>query len=366
MGEIVVQPWVLRLSLWVMLATFVVLLATIVMARLARSRRRRVLDRELAPVRRDIVAIAAGDDEDGLAEGRLRDLGGKTVDVVEPLLVGYLSKVRGAPAQRIVDILMAHGLVRRARAGLSAWSGTRRARSAWVLGVMGIRDATSDIVPLLQDRDRGVSVTAARSLGMLRDSDSAAALLAAVAPGRRGRGELPVWVVVEALGGLGPESAGVVGAALESPDASTRTAAAMTIGRAQHLSQRTHLRSLVAHEADPAVLAAVAHSLGELGDPADVPALADLTDPTLPRSVRLAAARALGDVGDRRAAATLTALLADEHPRVGEVAADALVGLGQAGVQVLREAAVTEGAAAAASAYGLAMHSLRRPMAQGA
>lgn len=366
MDEVVVQPWVLRLSLWVVLATFVVLLATIVMARLVRSRRRRVITRELAPVRRDIVAIAAGDDEDGAADARLRALHGHSVELVEPLLVGYLSKVRGAPAQQIVDILVDHGLVRRARAGLSAWSGTRRARSAWVLGVMGVREATSEIVPLLRDRDRGVSVTAARALGMLGDSGCAAALLAAVPPGRRGRGELPVWVVVEALGALGPDSAAVVGAALDSPDASTRTAAAMTIGRAQHLSQRERLRSLVGQERDPAVLAAIADSLGELGDPADVPALADMTAPTLPRSVRLAAARALGAIGDRGAAVALTVLLADEDLRVGELAADALIGLGEGGVEVLREADAAEGPAAAASAHGLAMHSLRHPMARGA
>lgn len=99
---------------------------------------------------------------------------------------------------------------------------------------------------------------------------------------------------------------------------------------------------------------------------AGVPALADMTAPTLPRSVRLAAARALGDIGDRGAAVALTVLLADEDLRVGELAADALIGLGDGGVDVLREAAVTESPAAAASAHGLAMHSLRHPMARGA
>lgn len=359
------QPWLLRLSLWVLLATVVVLVATIVMARVVRRRRVRTSDRDLAPLRRDVLAIAADDDAEE-AEGRLRRLSGRAVGLVEPVLVGYLSKVRGAPAQRIVDVLMAHGLARRARAGLASWSGTRRARSAWALGVMRIREAAGAVAPLLQDRDRGVSVTAARALGMMRDEDSARALLDAVAPGRRGRGGLPVWVVVEALGDLGPGSAVVVGAALDSPDASTRTTAATAIGRAQHLSQRQRLRSLVGDESDPTVLTAVAHSLGELGDPADVPALADLTAATLPRSVRLAAAAALGDIGDRTAAAALTSLLADEDPRVGELAADALIGLDRAGVDVLREAADAGGPAAASAEYGLAMHALRRPMATGA
>lgn len=365
MDEVVVQPWLLRLSLWVLLATVVVLVATIVMSRVVRRRRARTTGRDLAPLRRDVLALAADDDAEE-AEGRLRRLGGRSVDLVEPLLVGYLSKVRGAPAQRIVDVLVAHGLVRRARAGLTSWSGTRRARSVWALGVMRIRDAADDVAPLLQDRDRGVSVTAARALGMMREEESAGALLDAVGPGRRGRGDLPVWVVVEALGALGPGSAGVVGAALDSPDASTRTTAAMAIGRGQHFSQRHRLRSLVVEEQDPTVLAAVAHSLGELGDPVDVPALGDLTADDIPRAVRLEAVTALGDIGDGAAAATLTSLLGDDDARVGELAADALVGLGPAGVDVLREAAGSAGPAGASAAYGLAMYALRRPMETGA
>lgn len=365
MDEVVVQPWVLRVSLWVMLATFVVLLATIVLARVVRSRRSRVLDRDLAPLRHDVLAIASGDDAEE-AEGRLRRMRGRTVDLVEPLLIGYLSKVRGTPAQRMVDVLVSHGLVKRARAGIASWSGTRRARSAWVLGVMRVREAAGDIVPLLQDRDRGVSVTAARSLGMLREEESAEALLAALAPGRRGRGELPVWVVVEALGALGPESAPVVGEALASEDASTRAAAAMTIGRAQHLSQRHRLRALVDHESNPTVLAATAQALGELGDPGDVPALARLTDAGHSRSVRLAAIAALREVGDRTATTVLTRLLADADPRVGDLAADALTELGEEGLALLRAVVDTDAAASAAARYGLVMHSLRRPTAKGA
>lgn len=363
--EIVVQPWILRLSLWVVLATFLVLLATIVMARLVRRRRTRALDRGLLPVRPDVLAIASGDDDEE-AEGRLRRLRGRAAELVEPLLVGYLSKVRGAPAQRIVDILVDHGLVTRARRGLTSWSGSRRARSAWVLGVMRIGDAAGEVVPLLQDRDRGVSVTAARSLGMLRDDSSAEALLAAVAPGPRGRGELPVWVVVEALGGLGAESAEPIGRALQSEDASTRAVAAMTIGRGQHLSQRRRLLDVVAHEQDPTVLAAIARSLGEIGDPSVVPTLTGLTDRALSRSVRLSAISALGEIGGPAATEALTALLADGDTGVEELTAEALSGLGRPGLDVLQTAAGTGLAGAAASEYALVMHSLREPMPGGA
>lgn len=362
MDEVVVQPWILRLSLWIMLATFVVLAATIALARATRHARQRAVDGRVHPLRQDVLALVSGEDDDGGAAERLRALRGPTVDLVVPVLLGYLSKVRGAPAQRIVEILREHGLVRGARADVDSLSGTRRARAVWVLGVMRVREAVADVVPRLQDRDRGVAVTAARSLGMLADGSSATDLLAAVAPARGGRGELPVWVVVEALATMGPETAEVVGRALESRDASTRAVAAITIGRAQHLSQRPGLRAIAdadADSADPTVLAAVATALGALGDPADVDRLAHLTRDELPRSVRLAAVRALGELGDRRAITVLADLLADHDPRLGELAAEVLVGLGAPGLEQVRESATRSGAAAASADYGLALRSLR-------
>lgn len=374
MGEVVVQPWLLRLSLWVMLATFVALAATIALARAARRRRERARARRVGPLRADVLALVSGED-DGQAATRLRAVRGQAADLVVPVLIGYLSKIRGEPAQRVVDVLVAHGLVRRARAGVAALSGTRRARSAWTLGVLRVGDAAAEVVPLLQDRDRGVAVTSARALGLLGDAESARALLAAVAPGRRGRGELPVWVVVEALVGLGPQAADTIGQALAHEDASTRTVAAMSIARAQHLSQRPRLRALVGHEEEPTVLAALAEALGALGDPADTVALTDLTAHIHPRSVRLAAVRALGDLADARAVTALGILLADTDPRVGELAADVLVGLGPAGLAEVETHAHADGQpdadgedhadpedhAAAAAHYGLAMYSLRQP-----
>lgn len=38
-------------------------------------------------------------------------LRGPSVELVAPVLIGYLSKIRGTPAQRIVDVLVAHGIV---------------------------------------------------------------------------------------------------------------------------------------------------------------------------------------------------------------------------------------------------------------
>lgn len=119
MGEIVVQPWVLRLSLWIMLGTVVALVATIVVARLARRERARAVTRRVGPLREDVLAVVSGDD-DGRSRARLAGLHGRSADLVEPVLVGYLSKVRGAPAERITEVLAAHGMHQRALAGIDS------------------------------------------------------------------------------------------------------------------------------------------------------------------------------------------------------------------------------------------------------
>lgn len=70
--DIVVQPWILRLTLWILLGTLVVLVATIVMARLARRGQARAVDRRLGPLREDVLAVVSGDDEGGSASGSPR------------------------------------------------------------------------------------------------------------------------------------------------------------------------------------------------------------------------------------------------------------------------------------------------------
>ncbi|WP_338751013.1 HEAT repeat domain-containing protein [Janibacter alittae] len=348
-----------------MLATFVVLTVTITTARVARHRRTRSRDRDLVPVRGDVLAVVSGDD-DGQASERLGGLRGQSAEIVDTLLIGYLSKVRGAPATDVVEILTAHGVVRRAEAGLTSWSGTRRAQSAWMLGVMRIPDSAQQIVPLLRDRDRGVSVTAARALGLLADEMAATPLLLALRPGHRGRGELPVWIVTEALVALGPAAADAIGDALDSDDASTRTAAATAIGSAQYLSQKARVRALAERESDPVALAAVARCLGDLGDTGDVATLAALTHTARPLAVRVAAVLALGEIGGPGAVGVLAALLDDPEERLADLAADALTRMGPRAVAELRASAETESPGAAAARYGLALRALRRPMVGGA
>lgn len=363
MPDLVVSAWVLRLSLWVMAVTAVLLALTIVLARIQRRRKAARDRRQIDPIRRDVLTIASGDDEDGSSVQRLLSVPLSGLEAVDGYLVSLLSKVRGAPAQQLVGLLQRHGVVRRARDGLASSSGTRRARSAWAIGLMRVEGEARSVAPLLQDSDRGAAVTAARALGMLREDVAAGPLLRSVKPARRGRGALPAWVVTEALAQLGPGTADTVGAALLSDDPTTRAVAARAIGVAQHVSQRESLRSLLATEEDQTVLAAVAEALGRVGRPDDIPSLVDLAAPGHHQTVRLSAVRALSELGGRGSVTALAGLLSDEDARVGELAAQSLVDLDSPGIAALHEVAERtsdeDDVTRAATSYGLALLELR-------
>lgn len=359
MQELVVAPWLLRLGLWILLGSALVMLAMIVMARASRSLTERRHVNQLAPFRRDVIALASGDD-DGSAEQRLRQTPTGLFRQVDPLLMAYLSKVGGEPARTLVEVLSHHGVVRRAKKGVGARGRTRRAESAWVLGLMRRDEAAQQIVPLLQDRDRGVAVTAARSLGLIGDADTAQALLASVRPERKGRGGLPVWVVIEALSALDHEAADVIGAALASEDATTRTVAAVAIGRAQHVSQIEPLRQAAAVEDTPVTLRSMAGALGAVGGREDVATLTALAAGEGNRGVRLAAARSLAEMGDAASREALVDLLRDSDPRLAELAAESLTDFGPGGLQALHDEAGGAGPAADAAAFGLALHEMRQ------
>lgn len=363
MTEVHLPPWVLQLVLWLMLAIGVALLLVIGVARVTRRRRTGQQSRELAALRDDVLEVASGDDADGAARRRLDRLPSHLFRAVMPTLIGLLSKVRGAPARAMVSILVAHGAVTLAQVDLTARSGSRRAQAAWMLGLMRHTRSVPRVLPLLQDRDRGAAVTAARALGMLRDPRATGPLLDALQPEAQGRGGLPSWVVVEALVGLGPGAAEEIGAALRRDDATTRAAAVLALGLGQHVSQLGAVRDLVEHEQSPIVLAAAAETVGQLGSRGDVDALVRLSGAEHPRAVRAAALRSLGEIGGVPAREVLAELLADEDPRIGDLAAEQLCRLGGPGREVLHGVRGND-AAMASARYGLLIDALRhdRPL----
>ncbi|MDO5629498.1 MAG: HEAT repeat domain-containing protein [Mobilicoccus sp.] len=338
----------------VVMVVCVVLVAATVSARVARERRSRSLARLTGPHRALLLDVASGEDDDGSSAAAVTALTGKTWEGVRGVVITLLTKVRGAPADQLVAILREHGEIDLARAGTRARSVTHRARSANTLGLTRAGEALPDLVPLLGDRSPEVRLVAARALGQIADPAAASEVLQAVVPpdGRRsGPIGVPAWIVSDALLAMGPTVGPVVLAGLVDPHPQVRGVAASVAAHATYPGLRQVLRERLEVETEPLVRASVATALGRVGRRDDVEVLADHASPSTDPHLRRACVDALGALGAGEATEVLVELLGDDDRRLSTIAADALVGLGPAGREVL-EAISAQGDAAARAARG--------------
>lgn len=330
------------------------LIVATVLARLERHRRSRVLARLTAPHRMLLLDVASGEDDDGRSAAALADLTGRAWEGMRGAVTGLLSKVRGEPAEQLVEILAAHGDIDAARVGTRSRSAMARARSAHLLGSARTHDAVPDLLPLLTDRAAEVRLVAARALGQIADPRTAAPLLRSVIPpqGRRaGPVGVPAWIVADGLLAMGPAVTTVVVAGLGDEDPLVRDVAASVSANSMMPALLPVLRARLAVETEPTVRAQIASALGRLGHPQDAALLTAHASASVDPGLRRACVGALGELGVPAAEPVLTALLADEDRRLSSIAADALIALGPVGHRAL-EAAVGQGEAAARAARG--------------
>ncbi|EWT05938.1 hypothetical protein N864_00505 [Intrasporangium chromatireducens Q5-1] len=314
------------------------LLLAVVVVRVDRILGGRREERLLEPLRGALIRVAAGDDEEGLAVRELASTSGSAARVLDRRIITLLTKVRGAPAEQLVEVLRAHGAVHRAHRELTHRSPIRRARAAQVLGLTGCDDAREPLETALQDRFIEVRGSAAFALGLIGDPRSAGPILAAVGGATDRRGAplgLPAGAAVDALQGMGIAISRQLSAALDDPHPRTRTVAAFIIGEGSFVSGLPRLRQLIERDPDAIVRSVCASAIGRLGRPEDVPALTAHTVPTQPTALRRACVAALGELGEPAAVPVLSGLVSDADPRVGEQAASALLGLGAVGVAAL-------------------------------
>lgn len=345
----------LEWTLVILLATVILLTLVIVVARVARAQTAQRHARAMLPARRLLIAVAAGEDDDGAAARTLADLPPDGRPMVDQAIVQMLSKVSGAPARALVEVLRSHGRDRWAREGLTSRSSVRRAHAAWTLGLMRDAQELPALVPLLSDRSADVRITAARAVGMIGDAAATSAVLAAVPP-VAGRTGLPLWVSTEALISLGHEADPALRVALGDTRWEIRLAAATVVTHVPVYAALRDLRERIDQEPVPTVRAELCLGLGQIGGAADVPLLgARLGDAETP--VRLAAARALGHLADGQAVHWLEPALADEVVQVAEAAAIALSQVGPKGRAVLTERAE---AGSRVAAYGTILDQLQR------
>jgi hypothetical protein len=111
-----VTSQLLALAELLIAAACTVLMLVIVLSRAHRVRTARRGAVLLAPHRPLLLAVAAGEDEEGSAHASLQRLPDRSWQHVRVAVIAMLAKVRGAPAESLVGILQAHGAAERASA----------------------------------------------------------------------------------------------------------------------------------------------------------------------------------------------------------------------------------------------------------
>lgn len=331
-----ITPGVLTVVTVSVTTVALLLTAFVVGARLLRLRRQRRAAAALAPHRMALLAVGAGEDQDGLGLAHLLCVDERSWQSVGLSVVAMLGKVRGEPADRLVTVLRQHGDIDRAVAELRSRSMIRRARAAHVLGLVRDPAHVEDLGDLLSDRSAEVRLVAVRALGAIGDPSAADEVLATVSA-VRGRVGVPAYVVAEALVAMGAGTNESVLHGLHNKDPVVRTVAALVAGHITLVSAARSLRELLEHDSDFDVRLTASVALGQVGGPEDVDSLSRHTSPWTSAPLRRTCAAALGEVGNALAVGVLVPLLADPDRRLAEIAAQSLIRLGPEGADRLAQ-----------------------------
>lgn len=314
-------------------------------ARGTRIRRDRWTQRLSAPQRRHVLEVASGEDEDDRSARALYALRGRTWAATRTVVIGMLGKVRGAPAEALVDVIARHGEIGAAREALHSRRGPVRGQAVHLLGLARDAESVDALIRLTRDRRVEVRQAAVSSLGQIGSVDAAGAVLNSVV----GPGEdpaVPAWVAAEALLALGPGAEPVVRAGLTHDDHRVRGVALTVASHAVMPTTVPILRARFETEQDPVLRAEVASALGRVGSAPDVALLVAGTDAANAGMLRLACTAALGELGHPAGLARLGELTAEPDLRLAQLAADMLLVAGPAGQRLLEDAAAAQGQAA--------------------
>jgi HEAT repeat protein len=315
----------------------------------------------LAPYRRALVAMASGEDEDGQAKATLCAVPAPVWARLRPSVVAFLPKVRGFPAEDLGELMRSHGETDQAARRLTSRSAVRRARAAYLLGLVRDPDSVALLLPLLRDSDADVRLVAARALGTIGDPSAAGDVLLALRT-QHGQIGLPAWLAAEALLAMGVDIGPALQIGLASQDPAVRNVCAVVAGHGAYLCAADQLRILLATDSDGDVRANAAVALGRVGGADDAATLGRHADVSETTGLRRTCATALGDLGHRESLDTLLGLLGDGDRRLAELAAASLVRIGSEGIARLQEAAAAsmcQGSTARAAGGALELAGLR-------
>jgi HEAT repeat protein len=332
--------------------------AVMVIAKARRGRGSAKSSSHLAPYRNALIAMAAGEDEDGSAKAMLYAVPADIWPHLRLFVLGLLPKVRGASAEDLGELMRVHGEVDRAREMLTSPSAVRRAHAAYLLGLVRDHESVALVLPLLADPDADVRLVAARALGVIGESSAAGDILDAVGT-IQGQIGLPAWVAAEALLAMGDEITPALRDGLTSADHFVRNVCVMVAGHGTFAAVAPQLRILLATETEDDVRTGATVALGLIGRPDDVEILAWLTHASEATAVRRTAATALGDLGRLEGVDALAGLLGDGDRRLAQLAADSLVRIGSEGMARLKKASLGESSSARVAGAALNLAGLR-------
>jgi HEAT repeat protein len=179
-----------------------------------------------------------------------------------------------------------------------------RATATGVVFYLPSEESAAALLPLLSDKDEFVRQETAYALGKTGSRMAAGSLADLLAKEKKDgvRG-----AIVVALGDIGDETSVVPLAQVLRPE--------LSVAASKKRSKKKE---------NPLVLRAAAHSLGQIGSRAGVPALlAALQDQEAESDVRREAATSLGLIGDRAVLPALTGLLSADDPYLSRAAFEA-------------------------------------------
>lgn len=220
------------------------------------------------------------------------------------------NRLNSAEVEERRDAVMRLGLLHHPAASRAALAGlkdglaiVRVSAATAVLALPGDESAAA-LLPLLSDKDEFVRQETAYALGRTRSRTATTPLSELLAQEKKDgvRG-----AIVVALGDIGDESAVVSLSQILRPE--------LAVTNSKKRSKKKE---------NPLVLRAAAHSLGQIGNRAGVPALlAVLQDEQAENDVRRESAIALGLIGDATALPALNSVLNADDPYLARAAFDA-------------------------------------------
>ena len=283
-----------------------------------------------------VAAMVEEDDAAAAADQALIALRGSTGSHAETAVLAMLPKVTGDVRRRLLSVLRARGMERRALEQTRSRRALLRCQGAFALGVLSSADAVDRLIGLLGDRSALVRRVSVRSLGQIGDARATESLLALA--NREVGLTRDLMFALSEIGAAGaPTLRAAVWAAVAHRQAEDRSGplAASVLGMIQDVRASRVLAECVQRGPLALQLAAV-QALGNLDSPVGLtPLQSALGAPS--NQLRVAAAVSLGRLGAEVAIPALVDAMRSSDPATARAAAAALLELGPAGLDALEQ-----------------------------